>query len=385
MGTESPEVWARGKASKLREYAGTAERPGAVLVAVRAALPVLSPGVPACAWLGVMANGGVRENTRGWLTGSAEERAEAARTGRTPIRLGYTFNPNDRTQWANRGFDELGVLGVEGGSGAGVVPAAGSSWALGARAPDVVAVLGRAGLTAPGSWVSVPDQVTVGMWNNRRHGLGCNERLPEALRFAVVEGRPARWSPWVFQVCTMAWSSGDAGAANHLSGATCRTRAERDALVAELARASEADRGSVWTRALTAGRAGPVGAAGSHSNPWYAGLRWWQKATAGEAAAALTGEGAEGARFCGFVGDDRAEVFRRLVAGAQGHDPGPRSRSPGAGSGSSVGEALSASAGSWVGKALKVGGAVVLTGAVIAVGAVLVKGNGDAVSPYSEV
>lgn len=376
MGTESPEVWAAGKRSKLQRFAGTQTQPGAVLVAVRRAIPVISPGVPACAWLGVAANGGERENTRGWINGSVEERAEAARTGRTPIRLGYTFNPNDRTQWANYGFDELGVFGVEGGSGAGVVPAAGSSWALGARAPDVVTVLGRAGLTAPGSWVSIPDQVTIGMWNNRRHGVECNALLPEPLRFRVRDGRPETWSPWVFCVSAMAWSSGDTGAARHLSGHTA-TETQRAALVAELASVGEADRPSVWLRALVEGRAGPVGRAGSHSNPWYAGLRFWQKFTAGAEAASLTGEGAAGAAFCAYRGAGRDEVFRRLVAGAKGQAPGASS-SVGGGAAERVGEALSASTGSWLGKVAKVGGVVLVVGVVLTAGAALYSGGGDA-------
>lgn len=324
----TPDGWAQGKASKMRGYAS-----GPVGAAMRAAAPVVSPGAPVCAWLGVAANGGVNENTTGWITGSASEREAAARNRRTPITVdgGNPYDPNNATVWPNKAtaFHELGVFGVEGGPARGPCPAPGSPWDRVAASPLVRQVLGRAGKTGAGEWRSVPDQVTIGMVNNLNHGLAVNRLLPVALRFVLdSDGRPAHWSQWVHVCCTMGWSAGDSGARNHL------------ALFPELSRVPEAERFSEWIRRLVTSGPAP-GTARSHRNPWYSGVRTAQKLVAGVVASSMTGEGEAGAAFCQllFEGEERARILGLLTEGGySGRVTGPRgggSSSSGASGGSS--------------------------------------------------
>ena len=326
--SESPEQWARSKRTKMERYAR-----GTVLTELRRVAPALAPGVPVCAWLGVFANGDPNENTTGWIKGDATERAEAATARRTPIRLGsQVYDPNNTSLWSNNGFHELGVAGVEGGPATGLCPAPGSSWVTGATHADVRAALGRAAVTAPGAWKgAVPDQVALGIFNNRRHAMNCNANLPEEVRFAVENGRPRAWTQWVFAVSTMAWSAGAGGAARHLRP-----------YAADLARVPETERFSAWSRMLVA--RGVAGRAGSHSNAFYSALRTWQKLRAGALAAEFTAEGSAPG-WLGFVGSDGDAVMRGILAGATGaargtgggggggggggpSNPGPTQRAP---------------------------------------------------------
>lgn len=314
--SESPEQWARGKRAKMERYAR-----GQVLTDLRRLAPALAPGVPACAWLGVFANGDPHENTTGWIKGDAPERAEAARERRTPIRLGsQVYDPADRSQWSNRGFHELGVAGVEGGPATGLCPAPGSSWVTGATHADVRAALGRAAVTAPGAWKgAITDQIALGIFNNRRHALNCNANLPAELRFAVENGRPRVWSQWVFALSAMAWSAGAGGAAGHLRP-----------YAAELARVPEPERFSAWSRMLV--ERGTPGRAGSHGNAFYSALRTWQKLRAGALAAEFTAETAAPA-WLGYVGANGDAVMNGILAGATGGSP--RGSGGGGGGGSS--------------------------------------------------
>lgn len=300
--TESPEQWARGKRTKMERFAR-----GAVLAEVRRIGPRLAPGVPLAAWLGVFANGDPDENTTGWIKGDAAERAEAARARRTPIRLGgQVYDPSNRELWSNKGFHELGLAGVEGGPATGLCPAPGSAWVEGATHADVRAALGRAAVTAPGAWKgAIADQVALGIYNNRRHAMNCNSRLPEAIRFAVQDGRPRAWTQWTFALSAMAWSAGAAGAANHIRP-----------YAADLGRVPEAERFSAWLRLLA--ERGTPGRAGSHGNAFYSALRTWQKLRAGALAADLTGEGPSAAAWVAYTGPREEETMRRILAGATG-------------------------------------------------------------------
>jgi hypothetical protein len=314
--TESPDTWAQGKRAKLQAYAS-----GKVGEWTRRALPVIAPGSFVCSWLGVFANGSEWENTTGWITGSASERETAARERRTPIRTAdTTYDPNDASLWSNRGFHELGVGGVTGGSARGAAPS-GGAWMAGASAADVRAVLGRAANTAPGAWrapAGIPDQVVLAMWSLRNHAvevarvLGGAVRGPRAV-LEVVDGKPATpWSQWTFALATMGWSAGSTGAANHLRP-----------YLAELVLVEPALRFSRWTELLV--ERGRPGRARSHGNAFYSCLRTWQKFQAGVIAAPMTGEGAAGARFTAYAGRDRDRVFEALTRGALGGSSGSSS------------------------------------------------------------
>lgn len=307
MSETTPTEWARAKLSKLRAYSTGADRD--VLVWTRRALPVVSPGATAAAWLGVWCNGGVRENTRGWITGSEAERAAAVANRRTPISVrdgdNYTATAN---VWPNTGFDELGVGGLEGSSSGwrGVVPAPGSRWEQSGswKAPGMAEapfrrVVGRGIDMTPGDWRSIPDQTVGAMVNNLRHGLGVNAGLPESLRVRLgPEGVPTEWSQWFFVCATMGWSAGDGGARRHLGRWP------------ELGAVPESVRFAAWLRRVCEVE---PGRARSHSNIFHSARRTLEKLRGGAEAVQFTGESA--AFTAVDVGPD---VERRIVWGANG-------------------------------------------------------------------
>lgn len=334
---------------------------------VRAAAAVVAPGTPVAGWLGFASNGvSLRSNTTGWLTGSASERAEAARTGQTPIRLGDTrYDPRNASLWSNRGFHELGIFGVEGGRASGPAPGPGDhgTWHRLASDAQVRAILGRAATTAPGGWVAAEDQIAVGMVGVARHARGVRALMPESLRWPVnASGDPSAWSCWSLACAFMAWSAGDAGAARHL-----RIGAEA------AARVPEAVRWEAWLSALVA--SGQGGAARSHANPSYSAVRTAQKLEAGRVAATATAEAWAPEWLRGGVTDARAEaLYPVLVArgyGASGSSGGSQ------GSGSSmeerrraadaVGRVIGEASGALVRRSLQVlaGGVVVGVGAAL--------------------
>lgn len=124
MGSAHPMAWAEDKRSKARRYAE-----GEVAAFLRAAVPILSPGVPVAAWIGVACNGSRNENTTGWIRCDDAERAEAARTGRTP--LGRALDT-----YAREGLHELGPFGVEALHAPRIVGGEGSPWWIGAFCSD---------------------------------------------------------------------------------------------------------------------------------------------------------------------------------------------------------------------------------------------------------
>lgn len=328
--TTNPTEYGEGKRSKVRAYAE-----GDVALWVGRCLPVFLLNVPVAAPLGVASNGAVRDNTTGWLTGDAAERAHAAQVHRLPLIAG-TYDPNNARAWANSGFHELGVFGVEGGPATGLVPGRGAhdSWLkLAIDDSDtgynperalVREVLGRNAVTGPGSWVSVPDQVTLGLVNNARCSRLVRSGLPEALRWPVDgRGYPVRWSSWAFYAGVMGWSAGVGGARHHLS------------MFADVtSRVPESERFGAWLRAVSESDVSTGQA--SHENPLYSAIRTAQKGEAGVVAAEYTREPGAVA-FCrgGMSAATAAEVYRRLVASVLVRGGGGRSSGQSSGGGAS--------------------------------------------------
>lgn len=366
----NPLEYARSKRALMSGWAS-----GDVGRWVRTAAGIVAPGTPVAGWLGFASNGmSTRSNTTGWLTGSAAERAEAARTGQTPIRLGSTrYDPNNASLWSNRGFHELGLFGVEGGRASGPVPGPGEhgTWHRLAGDAQVRAILGgRSATTAAGAWVATADQIAVGIVGVARHARGVRAIMPEGLRWPVnAAGDPATWSCWALACAFMAWSAGDTGAANHL-------RIGADAA----ARVPEAQRWGAWLSALAA--SGQRGAARSHANPAYSAIRTAQKLEAGRVASSATGEAWASEWLRGGVSDAvAAQVYPVLTAAGYGEAPGSgesgSGESGGAGGESmdarrraaeAVGRAVADSAGFMVRRSLQVlaGGVVVGVGGVLA-------------------
>ncbi len=292
MSEAHPNEWAKGKRSKAKRYAE-----GEVAAHLRAAIPVLSPGVPVAAWIGVACNGSMNENTTGWITCNDAERAEAERTGKTP--LGRALGDYART-----GLHELGPLGVEAGRAPHTVPSDDSPWCSGARAPAVSLILGRGGVTDPGAWHgAIADQVVIGVYNNVAHGRKTRRLLDGGLQWEVgADGNPVLWSLWPFAVATMAWSAGNSGAARHINR-----------FVEALAATPESKRWGEFVRLASTFS----GEGHKHKRPSYSALRTCQKLAAAALAAGWTGESGAALEWLDDgLGDDRAQVFEVLVSSA---------------------------------------------------------------------
>lgn len=288
MSGTHPDAWAADKAAKAARYAQ-----GDVAAAMAAAASVLMPGAPVAALVGVACNGGRNENTTGWKSCSATERAEAARVGRTP--LGRALD-----SYALKGLHELGPFGVEAGHAPDPVAADDCPWSVGARAPGVVKVLGREGVTGERWHGAIVDQITIGVWNQARHGDGAWKRLDPRLRWTVDgDGGPKVWTLWPFAVAAMAWSAGDGGAARHINR-----------FATQLAAVPEAQRWGAFLRCA----ATFTGDGRKHARPSYSALRTAQKLAAGALAARTTGEPT--AWFDDGLGKDRAAVLDALVRSA---------------------------------------------------------------------
>lgn len=335
--TTEPETYGRGKTSTVRGYAA-----GAVGDWVERALPHFGPGAPRAAWLGVCANGGVGENTTGWVTGDAAERVQAAQSHRLPLRARPPYNPDSTLDFANTGFHELGPLGVEGGPAHGLAPGRGEhdSWlklaiddsdsSFNPERIRIRAALGRNAVTAPGSWVAVPDSIVLGMANNCRCARRIRADLPAALQWPVDgDGYPLRWSSWSFAAATMGWSAGVAGARHHLS-----------LFVDQTARVPEGERWGAWLHALA--QSNVSNGRANHGNPFYSAIRTAQKFEAAVIASEFTHEPDAPAWLRAGLGEGRASVYAALVRGCTS-----RGSSPGGGgsSGSRTGTGSSSSSG----------------------------------------
>lgn len=255
MGADLPAAWAFDKRAKVARYLG-----GEVIDALRLAVPVLMPGVPAEALIGVCANGGRNENTTGWITCSDSERAEALRDGRKPLGgdpcAGYGRVGGDD-------LHELGPLGCEAGHVPELVAGPDTPWGRFARSPLVRQVLGRDGVTGAAWHGAVRDQIVLGVASLRSHGLDVIARLHPALRPAgFVGGVPSSWSPWALALAVSGWSAGDGGCARHL------TR-----YVETLARVPESERWATFVRVA----ADYAGDGRKHQRPSYSALRFEQK------------------------------------------------------------------------------------------------------------
>lgn len=314
--SSNPDAYGQSHLAEAQGYAA-----GVIGANTRRAVPVFMPGAPFTFPFGFFVNGSPGENTTGWITGDAAERAAAVANGRTPIlvRGGNPYDPNS-SAWPNTGFHELGIGGVEGGSARGLAPAPGSNWSRLAVSPDVVAGLGRAGKTAPGEWRNAEaDQVWITLANLRDKAKGIRPRLNAALRWPVdASGYPAVWSPWVANVAMAAWSAGETGMANHVN-----RYAERLAGVPEQTRFGaflRAVADDVASGAVAAEVASRGISASSHSNRAHTAMRTAQKWATSERLAAASG--APDAWYDIGLGADRGRVFSLLTQGSQGNDAG---------------------------------------------------------------
>lgn len=264
MGTDTPDAWARGKRDKAARYV---RELGPLIARASAAL---TPGVPVAAHCGFAVNGSRKSNTTGWLSCSADERAEALREGRKPLggdpRAGYgAVNSND--------LHELGPWGVEGNRVPELVASGSCPWASLATSDGVRAVLGRDGATGAGWYDDVDAQVVIGVANLARHSRLMNAKLPAALRWDDA----APWTLWRWFLTSMAWSAGEGGTARHVGR-----------YIADLSAASEASRVAVFAR-----RASTYDGEGAkHRRPSYSVLRGLQKIAAGSLAATLANDAA---------------------------------------------------------------------------------------------
>lgn len=239
MGTSLPTEWARDKRRKAERYVRD------YLGVWRAARDVMLPGAPVALLIGAAMNGGVDENTTGWRSGSARERAEALTLGRKPLggdpRSGYGKVDGDD-------LHELGPLGAEAGHVPEAVAGEGTPWALAARSPAVQKVLGREAVMGEAWYGAAADQIAVGVWSLQQHGVAVCEKLraidPRLAWALDGDGVPKSWSLWAAAMgCLGGWSAGNGGLARHVArhaealaavpealrwGAFCRAAAETD-------------------------------------------------------------------------------------------------------------------------------------------------------------
>lgn len=293
MSSATPTAWARDKARKVRRYAE-----GDVARYVRRARDVMMPGVPVAALLGCAANGGVNENTTGWISGTQEEAAHALVVGKKPLggdpRSGYGHV-------GGRDLNELGPFGPEGNHVGELVAGPGSTWAELAGTPGVVKALGRAGVTGERWYGAVADQCAIGVACLARHAHGAWKRLDPRIRWAEDgDGAPKVWTLWAYACAMMSWSAGDGRAVEHIS-----------AYAGELAEVGEALRWGAFSRL-----AGVDDARGfKHRQDEYSSLRTNQKLEAARVAAQwIRDEPWAAAWLDDGLGAARAAVMARLAA-----------------------------------------------------------------------
>lgn len=278
----SPQVYAQEKLSMMKSWWTTYNAD--ILRISRALAPNAAPEF----FMGVASNGSLRENTTGFRTGLAEERA----AGTNPPLGGV----------ATQSFHELGWFGVEGGSRNGPAPAPDSNWSRIATSQEVRTLLGREGVTAPGSWYeAVPDQLAIGIINNRNHGRAVNQALP-----ANLQARDES-SLWFEAMTTLGWSAGDARAARII-----RMVANDIGNVPENQRWGALVR-AFYTKGLDRSIL-PVQEGGVYdvyNNPFFAIIRTMQKIEAGLALA--RDHGGNVAYFDDGLGADRQQIHTTLT------------------------------------------------------------------------
>ncbi len=278
----SPQVYAQEKLSMIK---GWWQSYNADIVRISHAL---APNAAPEFFMGVASNGGLRENTTGFLTGLPDERA----AGVQPPLGGV----------ASQSFHELGWFGVEGGPRGGPAPGAGSNWSNIATSQEVRTLLSREGVTAPGSWAgAVPDQLAIGIINNRTHGRNVNNALPTNIQAHSED------SLWFLAMTTMGWSAGDARAARIIR------------MVAnDIASVPENQRWGALVRAFAAkGADGSIlsvqenGVYDVYNNPFFAVIRTMQKIEAGLALA--RDHGGNVAFFEDGLGSNRQQIHTTLT------------------------------------------------------------------------
>jgi len=211
MGTATPTEWARDKRRRAERYARD------YLSVFRNARDVILPGVPVAAIIGAAMNGGIDENTTGWISGSAAERDHAMTVGRKPLggdpREGYGHV-------GSKDLHECGPLGAEGNHEGEPVAGEGSTWARGARAASVRKVLSRDGVIGERWYGAVADQIAIGVWSLQQHGVSVCEKLravdPRLAWALDGDGVPKVWTLWSWAGALGGWSAGNGGIARHV-------------------------------------------------------------------------------------------------------------------------------------------------------------------------
>lgn len=278
----SPEVYAQEKMPMMR---GWWHDYNTDIVRIAHAI---APNAAPEFFVGVASNGALRENTTGFLTGLADERAP----GTSPPLGGV----------ASQTFHELGWFGVEGGPRSGPAPGADSNWTRIATSEEVRTILGREGVTAPGSWAgAVPDQLAIGIINNRNHGRNVNNALPANIKATSED------SLWFLSMTAMGWSAGDARAARIIR-----------MVASDIASVPENQRWGALVQAFA--RHGmdnsilPVQEGGvydNHSNPYFTVIRTLQKIEAGLSLA--RDHGGNVAFFDDGLGAERQQIHTTLT------------------------------------------------------------------------
>ena len=283
-----PDAWAADKAAKMRRYATD------LRTITTRARDVCLPGAPVAALLGFFANGSRNENTTGWKSCSARERADALARGQKPLGGSPTSGYGSVT---STDLHELGPGGVEAGHVPDEVATGTCAWVTGARSADVRTILGRPGVEGSAWHGAIEDQVAIGVWNLARHRAQIRAKLPSTLQWDPV----VPVTLWQYVVARMSWSAGTGGAARHLAR-----------YATQLAAVPEFRRVAVLYR-LAAQFDGP---GRKHARPSYTVLRAAQMVAAARVAAGELAECEATGWLDEGLGADRAAVLEELVRSA---------------------------------------------------------------------
>lgn len=188
---------------------------------------------------------------------------------------GGSFNPASQDTAlppVNNSFHEVGYFQTEAGPASGPAPnpdpnADANNWGRHANDPLVVQMLGRPATMVPGAWASaIDDQTAVGLASLLGHAQAVAAQLPPEIQPSD------QGSLWNVALAFMGFTEGDSGAARTVNRyADALTGVPDSRKFSALADAV----------ILDAQNNGPVGAAGSYSNPAYDVLNAWGKLETG--------------------------------------------------------------------------------------------------------
>lgn len=290
MSAKDPRRWAEGNREQaawyVRHYVGHLTK----------ARDICTPGAPVAALIGIACNGGVNENTTGWITGTAAEREDALRKGRYPLK-----NRSPREGYGSiggrRSLHELGPFGVEAEYTPNEVAKGSCPWVSLAMTSEMVKeALGRRGKIGADWFDAVEDQFVIGVANINRHGRAVNARLDKRLRWIEDGDRgPKVWTLWSLGMAAMAWSAGAGGASKHVNAYADRLAAMDP---------------TRWFGEFMRFAAEDDDDARKHRADEYSAIRTWQKMQCGLLAAKYTSEDA--AWFDDFLAD-RDAVMTELT------------------------------------------------------------------------